>query len=313
MVSPPMSEPLVIGSRASHLALAQCESVTAGLRAAWPGLDVRVEAVRTTGDRQAEAPLERLPGVGFFVKELEEALLDGRVDLAVHSMKDVPTVLPDGLEVEASVPERADPRDCLVTVDGAALESLPEGARVGTSSPRRRAMLLAARPDLEVVPLRGNVDTRLRKLEDGQVDATVLARAGLERLGALSERAAPFATDVLLPTGGQGALGLEFRADDDAVRQLIAALNAEEDRQAVVAERAVLRRLRAGCRTPIGVLGRAEADGRLVLEAYLLDADGTESLRERTTGPAAEAGRVGTQLAERLLARGADRFIQPRA
>jgi hydroxymethylbilane synthase len=304
-----MSEHLVIGTRASHLALAQCESVTGALREAWPDLETSVEAVRTTGDQQAEAPLEHLPGVGFFVKELEAALLDGRVDLAVHSMKDVPTVLPEGLEVEASVPERADPRDCLVTLEGMALDGLPEGARVGTSSPRRRAMLLAARSDLEVVPLRGNVDTRLRKLEDGQVDATVLARAGLVRLGVLSERAAPLGTDAVLPAAGQGALGLEFRADDERVRRLVAAVNVEADRQAVSAERAVLRRLGAGCRTPIGVLGRATPDGELVLEAYLLRVDGRRSLRRRVSGAAA-GGSLGGQLAEALLADGADRFLE---
>jgi len=305
-----MSERLLVGSRASRLALAQTEWVAGLLRAAWPGLEIVLEKVRTAGDRDRRSPLASLPGVGFFVKELEAALLDGRIDLAVHSMKDVPTHLAEGLEVEAAVPPRADPRDCLVTSGGFALAQLLRGARVGTSSPRRRAMLQAARPGrFEFVDLRGNVETRLAKVESGACDATVLARAGLERLGLFDDRMRTLETEVLVPAAGQGALGLEFRADDERVCRLIAPLDDSRSRQAVTAERAVVRRLGAGCRTPLGVLGRVDEPGRLSLEAYLLSADGREALRRSVSGPAADAAGLGERLAERLLGEGGARLI----
>ncbi|MBL7140955.1 MAG: hydroxymethylbilane synthase [Planctomycetes bacterium] len=316
-----MADTLRIGTRGSRLALWQAEFVAERLRAAHPGLEVSVETYRTTGDRDRATPLARLPGVGFFVKELEQALLEGAIDLAVHSLKDVPTRVPDGLAVGAAVPERDDARDCLVTPAGLALEELPEGAVVGTSSPRRRAMLAAlaasrygsrrdpavgqaGRPDLAFVDLRGNVETRLRKLADGVCDATVLAAAGLVRLGSMDARAVPLKPEVVLPAAGQGALGLEHRADDAPVRRRITALDHEPSRRAVVAERAVLARLEAGCRTPIGVLGRVEADGRLHLEAWLLAPDGSRGIRrgETSAGDAAEAG---VRLAEAMLADGA--------
>jgi hydroxymethylbilane synthase len=248
--------------------------------------------------------------VGVFVKELEQALLDGRIDLAVHSMKDVPTRVPEGLEVEAAVPARADPRDCQVTPAGDALEDLARGAIVGTSSPRRRAMLLAARADLEFTDLRGNVETRLAKLEAGRCGAAVLARAGLERLGLVDARARTLPVSVVLPAAGQGALGLEFRADDERVRRLVGALDDAASRAAVVAERALVRRLGAGCRTPLGVLGQMDAAGQLALEAYLAGADGRESLRERAEGPADKAGAIGVRLAETMLEAGAARGLE---
>ncbi|MGB2795925.1 MAG: hydroxymethylbilane synthase, partial [Phycisphaerae bacterium] len=251
-----MGQVLRIGSRASRLALVQTEWVVARLREAWPDLEVRVEPIRTAGDRDRATPLAAGGlGVGVFVKELEQVLLDGRIDLAVHSMKDVPTRVPEGLEVEAAVPARADPRDCLLTSAGQSLEDLPRGAMVGTSSPRRRAMLLAARADLRFTDLRGNVETRLAKLEAGRCDATVLARAGLERLGLLDARAWTVPVSVALPAAGQGALALEFRAGDERVRGLVGAVDDAASREAVVAERALVRRLGAGCRTPLGVLG----------------------------------------------------------
>jgi len=304
---------LRIGSRASRLALAQTESVVASLRRAWPALEVRVEAIHTAGDWDRATPLAAAPaalGVGVFVKELEQALLDGRIDLAVHSMKDVPTRVPVGLEVEASVPRRADPRDCLLTSAGQSLEDLARGAMVGTSSPRRRAMLLAARADLRFTDLRGNVETRLAKLKAGRCDATVLARAGLERLGLMDARAWTVPVSVALPAAGQGALGLEFRAGDEQVRGLVGAVDDAASREAVVAERALVRRLGAGCRTPLGVLGTVDASGRLALEAYLVSADGRTRLRERAEGPAGEATAVGVRLAETLLGAGAARWIE---
>ena len=306
-----MGQVLRIGSRASRLALVQTEWVVARLREAWPDLEVRVDPIRTAGDRDRATPLAAGGlGVGVFVKELEQALLDGRIDLAVHSMKDVPTRVPEGLEVEASVPRRADPRDCLLTSAGQSLEDLPRGAKVGTSSPRRRAMLLAARADLRFTDLRGNVETRLAKLEAGRCDATVLARAGLERLGLLDARAWTVPVSVALPAAGQGALGLEFRAGDERVRGLVGAVDDAASREAVVAERALVRRLGAGCRTPLGVLGTVDGVGRLALEAYLVGAGGRASLRERAEGPAGEAGAIGVRLAETLLGAGAARWIE---
>jgi hydroxymethylbilane synthase len=306
-----MGNVLRIGTRGSRLAKWQTEHVASRLRAAHPGLEIRVREFRTTGDRDRATPLARLPGVGFFVKELEAALLDGRVDLAVHSMKDVPTQVPEGLEVGAVVPERADVRDCLVTAAGMGLEDLPRGAVVGSSSPRRRAMLLAARPDLVFVDLRGNVETRLRKLAEGACRATVLARAGLERLGMLDPRMRALAADVLMPAAGQGALGLEFRTSDDGVRRALAPLDHSPSRQAVAAERALVRRLGAGCRTPLGVLGRVGAAGDLRLEAWLLAPDGRDAIRRSLSGEAAGAAALGTALAEALLADGAARFLAP--
>jgi len=306
-----MGQVLRIGTRGSRLAMWQTGWVASQLGEAHPDLQVQVREFRTTGDRDRATPLAHLPGAGFFVKELERALLDGQVDLAVHSMKDVPTQVPDGLEVGAAVPARPDVRDCLVTPAGLALEGLPQGAVVGSSSPRRRAMLLAARPDLEFVDLRGNVETRLGKLESGLCDATVLARAGLERLGLLDERMVPVPTDVLMPAAGQGALGLEFRSEDTWVRETLAPLDHAPSRQAVVAERALVRRLGAGCRTPLGVLGQVDDAGRLTLNVWLLAPDGQESIRRSADGAAANADDVGMELAEALLADGAARLIAP--
>ncbi|MCX5676897.1 MAG: hydroxymethylbilane synthase [Planctomycetota bacterium] len=306
-----MSHVIRIGTRGSRLALIQTGGVAERLRAAHPDLDIRIETFRTAGDRDRATPLARLPGIGFFVKDLEAALLEDRIDLAVHSMKDVPTAVPEGLEVGASVPEREDPRDCLVTPEGLRLEDLPQGATVGSSSPRRRAMLLAARPDLEFIGLRGNVETRLRKLGEGACHATILARAGLARMGLLDRRTVVLEPEILMPPAGQGALGLEFRASDDRVRGLVAPLDHPPTRWAVTAERALVARLGAGCRTPLGVLGRVGPDGRLALEAYLVSPEGRDGIRRRADGGAAEAPRLGAALAETLLEAGAGRLIRP--
>jgi len=315
-----MSHVIRIGTRGSRLALIQTGGVAERLRAAHPDLDIRIETFRTAGDRDRATPLAHLPGIGFFVKELEVALLEDRIDLAVHSMKDVPTKVPDGLEVGTAVPEREDPRDCLITPQGLRLEDLPQGATVGSSSPRRRAMLLAARPDLKFIDLRGNVETRLRKLREGVCHATVLARAGLARLGLLDRRMVVLEPEILMPPAGQGALGLEFRASDERMRRLLAPLDHPPTRWAVTAERALVASLGAGCRTPLGVLGRVGPDGRLALEAYLVSPEGRDGIRRRADGPvrppvlgggAAEAPRLGAALAETLLEAGAGRFIRP--
>jgi hydroxymethylbilane synthase len=305
-----MDNVIRIGTRGSRLALAQTEWVAQRLQAAHPALEIRVETFRTAGDRDRATPLAALPGVGFFVKELETALLDDRIDLAVHSLKDVPTTVPDGLEVGTAVPEREDPRECLITPGGLRLEDLPHGATVGSSSPRRRAMLLAARPDLAFIDLRGNVETRLAKLESGLCQATVLARAGLARLGMLDQRMAVLEPAALLPPAGQGALGLEFRQSDSRMQRCLAVLDHPPSRAAVVAERAVVARLGAGCRTPLGVLGRVDA-GCLTLDAWILSDDGRESIRRATSGDMRDALLLGAELAEALLAEGAGRLLGP--
>ncbi len=300
-----MPRDLVIGTRGSALALAQSEAVAAALRGLRPGLGVRLERIRTAGDRLAEASLGPAGGKGLFVKEIEEALLDGRIDLAVHSLKDLPAELPAGLALGA-FPPREDPRDVLVSRSGAALDALPEGAGVGTSSLRRQAQLLALRADLKVVPLRGNVDTRLRKLDAGEMDAIILAAAGLRRLG-LEARATEFLPpDRMVPAIGQGALAIEVRERDLAgeVGAAVLPLDHADTRAAVLAERAFLRRLGGDCQTPLAAHARV-ARGRISLQAVVASADGARIVRGEMGGPAADGPALGAALAEDLLARGA--------
>ena len=241
---------LIIGSRGSPLAVWQAQWVQARLRELVPGLSVSLQQIKTTGDRILDVPLATIGGKALFVKEIEEALARGEIDLAIHSMKDVPTQLPSGLEI-LSIPAREDPRDALIARSGLSLEKLPRGARIGTSSLRRQSQVLHARPDLTVVMLRGNLDTRLRKLEAGDYDAIVLAAAGLRRLG-LEHRITEYLSyEVCLPAIAQGALGLEGRADDPFVREVVTGLEDRSTRLAVTAERAFLERLEGGCQVPI--------------------------------------------------------------
>ena len=292
---------LRLGTRASPLARVQAEGVRAALAARHPGLTVELVFVRTTGDR-VTGPLAAAGGKGLFVKEIEEALLDGRIDAGVHSMKDVPARLAAGLVIGA-VPERADARDVLIGGDGG-LAGLPPGARIGTASPRRRAQLLAHRPDLVVVLLRGNVDTRLRKWRAGEVDALLLAAAGLARLGISEPAAQPLPVDEFLPAVGQGALALECRADDGATRALLAAVDQPAAATAVAAERAFLAAVGGDCNSAIAAHATL-AGGRLTLRALVTDPDGRRRLEERDTAPAADAEALGHTVATRLLAAGA--------
>ena len=292
---------LRLGTRASPLARVQAEGVRAALAACHPGVTVELVFLRTTGDR-VTGPLADAGGKGLFVKEIEEALLDGRVDAGVHSMKDVPARLAAGLVIGA-VPERADARDVLIGGDGG-LAGLPPAARVGTASPRRRAQLLAHRPDLVVVLLRGNVDTRLRKWRDGEVDALLLAAAGLARLGITEPAARPLPVDEFLPAVGQGALALECRADDAATRARLAAVDEPAAATAVAAERAFLAAVGGDCNSAIAAHATL-ADGRLTLRALVTDPDGRRRLEERDTAPAADADALGRRVATRLLAAGA--------
>jgi hydroxymethylbilane synthase len=284
----------------------QAEAVAAALRAV--GADVEIVAMRTEGDRRAQARLADVGGKGLFVREIEDALLAGSVDVAVHSLKDLPAEVPDGLELVA-FPPREDPRDVLVTASGATLTELRAGAVIGTSSPRRRAMVLAARPDLLVADLRGNVDTRLAKLAAGQCDGVVLAAAGLRRLGVAPAHAHALPVETFVPAVGQGILGVEAREDDVRVRRLLAGLDDADTRACAAAERSYLRRLGASCNTPMAAhatLDRSAAHPRLRMTAVVASEDGRRILRADAAGAPAAAADVGRGLAELLLERGAE-------
>ncbi len=301
-----MSE-LRIGSRGSALALWQANFIRGRLREI-SGIECEVVVIRTSGDRFPRAAISELSVKGVFIKELEDALLDRSVDLAVHSMKDVPTKIPDGL-VFPAIPSREDPSDCLVSRSGAKWRELPPGARVGTGSLRRQAQLRRVRPDLDIRELRGNVDTRLKKLDGGEFDAIVLAKAGLDRLGLSRRITDVFSSHTMLPAAGQGALGIECRADDQATRVLLEKLDHPDTRAAVTAERALLAELEGGCQLPLGAQGRV-ANGRLMLDAVVLALDGTDALRRAGSGEASQAEEIGRRLGRELIAAGAARILE---
>jgi hydroxymethylbilane synthase len=327
---------LIIGTRGSQLAVWQAEHIAERLRAAWPGLCLRLERIRTTGDKILDVPLAQLGGKALFVKEIEEALLDGRVDLAVHSMKDVPTELPPGLII-AATPEREDPADVLISRTGVRLADLPRGARVGTSSLRRQAQLLHYRADLTIVGLRGNLDTRIRKLNGEGLDAIVLAAAGVKRLGLVHLVTEALSPAVLLPAVGQGALGVEIResqgnnggaegqggggagirsmpsttgheprgtTDEPTVADIVKTLNHRDTHLAVRAEQAMLRRLGGGCQVPIAACATLDESG-VFLRGLIASVDGGKLVRGEARGEVADPEAVGTKLAEDLLSRGA--------
>jgi hydroxymethylbilane synthase len=294
---------LVYATRRSALALAQCRAFVARLKAAHPDLEMVEEQVVTTGDKIQDRPLSEVGGKGLFVKEIEEALLEHRAQIAVHSIKDVPAVLPEGLAITC-IPLREDPRDVLVSPKFGTLAALPKGARVGTSSLRREASIRAVRPDLDIQSIRGNVDTRLRKVDAGEFDAIVLARAGLVRLGLEARATEVLEPDVSLPAVGQGALGIESRLDDEDTRARLAVLADETTSRCVHAERGVLKALGADCKTPLAAF--AEREGKnLVLRAFVVTLEKT-TRREATTEPwpgtDAEAERIGRVLGAKLLA-----------
>jgi len=308
---------LIIGSRGSKLALWQAHWVRDQLAAA--GYDIEIRIIKTTGDKlQAVVPGEPLPpsmvqtvaeagSKGLFIKEIEEALLAGEIDVAVHSLKDLPTDQPAGLALGA-VPQREDARDVFIARDGLPLESLPPGARVATSSLRRQTQLRALRPDLVCVAMRGNLDTRLRKLERADCEALVLAAAGVHRLGLTNRITSYFSTDQMCPAVGQGALGIEIRADDPGASKAVARLDQLATHQAVRAERAVLRRLGGGCQVPIAAHATVE-DGNLRLQGLVADLDGMQVIRARTKGPASDPEALGAAVAEDLLRRGAREIL----
>lgn len=301
-----MPETLRIGTRGSRLALWQADEVARRLAAARPGLRTERVVLKTPGDRILDTPLSRIGDKGLFTKDVEVALLEGRVDLAVHSLKDLPTKLPPGLAL-AAVLEREDPRDVLVSPSGRPLAELPAGARLGTSSLRRRAQLLALRRDLRIEDLRGNVPTRIAKAQGGEYDGVVLARAGVVRLGLAGKITEVFAPERLLPAVGQGAIAVEARAGDATTAGLLFGLDHRPTRLAVEAERAFLGRLAGGCQAPIGALGTLSG-ARLRLVGMVADLDGSTVVRGAEEGDATtepEARALGEHLAECLLERGA--------
>jgi hydroxymethylbilane synthase len=309
-----VTAPLRIGSRGSALALIQSHWVRDRLKAAHAGLEVETVVIQTKGDKLLDVPLAKVGDKGLFVKEIEEALLDGRVDLAVHSAKDMPTETPPGLAI-AAFTEREDVRDVFVAAPGVApagLEELPEAAVVGTSSLRRRSQLLALRPDLRIVDVRGNVETRMRKIEEQGMQGTVLAAAGLARLGRGDAAAFAFSFDQFLPAFGQGSLAIEARAGDERVRALLAPLSHEPSALAVRAERAVMRALQGGCQVPIAAYaepaGGAEGPANLRLRAFVGSTDGHDTLRLERSGDGAPET-LGERLAAELLAAGAGRIL----
>jgi hydroxymethylbilane synthase len=303
----PSARRFIVGTRGSRLALHQTEIVTAALRTRFPDLLIDVREMRTEGDRRPDVSLASIGGQGVFVKELEAALVRNEIDFAVHSLKDVPAEVAEGL-VLAAYPERAAARDALVT-RGEPLSGLPAGARIGTGSQRRAVQLRSMRSDIEPVDIRGNVDTRVRKVDDGTVDGAVLALAGLERLG-LGERAVEvFEPDVMIPAVGQGALAVEARADDGDMVEALGAIDDRVTRQAVEAERAFLERLGGGCRLPFGALATVDGDA-LLISGFISDESGASAFRSEMRGPASDAGAIGVRLAEALLAQGAARFIE---
>lgn len=298
---------LRIASRNSPLAMWQAEFAKSRLEQAHPGLAVEIIGFTTTGDRLLHSPLARLGGKGLFVKELERAMLDGEADIAVHSMKDVPAGFPAGLGL-AVICQRADPSDAFVSNHYQSVAELPTGARVGTSSLRRQCQLRLLRPDLELADLRGNVGTRLGKLDDGEYDAIILASAGLIRLELEARLRSRLPLDDFLPAAGQGAVGVECRNDDEQTLRLLACLHHEDTAARVAAERTVTTALQGGCELPIAAYAELRG-GELHLRALVADVNSREVLRAEDSGPVAEAESTGRAVAASLLARGADRII----
>jgi hydroxymethylbilane synthase len=299
---------LRIGTRGSKLALKQSEWVKAKIEARYPDIGVALVRIKTTGDKILDSPLSKIGGKGLFVKEIEDALLEKRVDLAVHSMKDVPAELPDGLSLSV-FPEREDPSDALISADGLTLDRFPRAAKVGTSSLRRGAQLLHIRPDLRLVPLRGNVDTRLRKVASGDLHAVILACAGLRRLGLAGRITQVIPLDQFLPAVGQGALGLEIRRDDRGLIHILEFLNHEPTRITVHAERAFLKELEGGCQVPIAGFAQLEGD-RIRFRGMVAELDGSRLFKEETAGPSDQAEAIGIGCARKLLASGADKVLE---
>ena len=302
---------VVIGTRCSKLALWQAEWVKGELQRMNPGLEVELNKIKTTGDKILDVPLAQVGGKGLFVKEIEEALLRGEADLAVHSMKDVPTEFPEGLHL-AVICKREDPRDVFVARSSSSsaqsFSALPQGATIGTSSLRRACQLLSIRPDLRIVQLRGNLETRFRKLDEGQFDAIILAAAGVKRLGWEQRITEVIGPEISLPAIGQGAIGIECRIQDEFINTLIAPLDHKETSICVRAERALLKRLQGGCQVPIAAHA-VIADGRLVMDGLVGSVRGDRIIKDHLEGRPEDGEAIGKTLAEMLLAKGADKIL----
>jgi hydroxymethylbilane synthase len=298
---------LRIGTRGSILAKWQAEFVRNQIFQA-TGMESEIIIIKTTGDKLQQSSLSQIGGKGIFIKELEEALLEESIDIAVHSVKDIPTQVPSGLSFPA-ICRREDVRDCLVSGNGSTLANLRQSARVGTGSLRRQAQLRHARPDLDVRDLRGNVDTRLRKVEAGEYDAVMLAKAGLDRLGWAHRISETLSPDVCMPAVGQGALGIECRASDAEISDALENLNDAETRAAIIAERTVLSALQGGCQVPLGAWARIER-GELVLEACVCSIDGLQYVKQRATAPPDQARALGERMAQLLIEAGAQSILE---
>jgi hydroxymethylbilane synthase len=303
-----MRKTLRIGTRASQLALWQANWVKSELEKRYPGLEVSLVKIKTQGDKILDVPLAMVGGKGLFVKELQEAMLRGETDLAVHSMKDVPTYFPDGLGLRC-ITEREDVRDIVILRPGvSSWQDLPQGARIGTSALRRKSQLLHLRPDLQMVDIRGNVETRIRKLTEDNLDAVILAAAGMKRLGFEKQISEYLSVDVSIPAIGQGALGIETRIADDEVNSMVDFFNHPETAWAVRAERAFLKRLEGGCQVPIACHGIVSGD-QLALTGFVSDCDGKECLKKTITGHVETCEAMGISLADDLLIKGAGRIL----
>jgi hydroxymethylbilane synthase len=296
-----------IGTRGSQLALWQANWVKDTLCANVDNLEVELVTIKTKGDKILDVPLAKVGGKGLFVKEIEDAILSGRVDLAVHSMKDMPAKIPTGLCIGA-VPERENPADVLISQNHKKLKDFPNGARIGTSSLRRAAQLLYVRKDLTILPLRGNLDTRMQKLKTENLDAIVLAAAGVNRLGLSAQISEQLDHEVMLPAVGQGALCIEMRENDAKMSELIQTLDDLQTRQVVLGERAFLNRLEGGCQIPVAGHGRIE-NNEFVFEGLVAETDGSVMIRESHCGPLKDSEKIGIELAEHLLERGADEIL----
>lgn len=298
---------LRIGTRASQLALWQANWVKSELEKNYPGMEVTLTKIKTMGDKILDVPLAQVGGKGLFVKEIEEAMLRGEIDIAVHSMKDVPTEFPEGLGLYC-ITKREDPRDALISRN-LSFSQLPQGARVGTSALRRQAQLLKVRPDLKMITIRGNVETRIRKLEEDHLDAVILAAAGLKRLGLTAQVAEYLDVDLSLPAIGQGALGIECRLADPVITETIAFFNHPDTSYAVRAERALLKRCQGGCQVPIAAHGTVSGNV-LRLVGFIAAVDGQSSVRGEISGPVDQCQELGTALAERLLSQGGKTILE---
>jgi hydroxymethylbilane synthase len=303
-----MPASIKIGTRASKLALWQANWVQSALNEKFPDQEIELVTIKTKGDKILDVPLAKVGGKGLFVKEIEQALLGGRIDLAVHSMKDMPAEIPDGLCIGA-VPQREDPADVLVARDGLAFSKLKRGALIGTSSLRRAAQLQHARPDISIVPLRGNLDTRLKKLQTENLDAVVLAAAGIKRLELTHRITEYLQADIMLPAVGQGALCIEMRQDDPVIGPMLAALDHPDSRAVVLGERAFLKRLGGSCQVPIAGHGEI-VTATFALTGLVADVDGSRLIKATLSGPADDTEAIGVQLAEQLIARGADKILE---